>query len=68
VIQVVADDWRDLGDRVLVLGRIEGRGSGSGALVDAPFGAVLDLRGGKISRSHGFLDHGEALRAAGLAE
>jgi ketosteroid isomerase-like protein len=66
VIQVVADKWRDLGNSVLVLGRIEGRGIGSGALVGAPFGALLDLRAGKISRSHGYLDHGEALRAAGL--
>jgi ketosteroid isomerase-like protein len=29
---------------------------------------VLEFRDGKILRSRSFLDHGEALRAAGLAE
>jgi hypothetical protein len=29
--QVIPEEFRDLGDRVLVLGRIKGRGKGSGA-------------------------------------
>ena len=28
----------------------------------------VEFRGGKISRLRGYLDHGEALRAAGLSE
>jgi len=34
----------------------------------APVGVVYELRGGKISRARAYLDHGEALRAAGLSE
>jgi len=48
--------------------RIEGRGRGSGVLVDAPMGAVLDFRGEKVFLARSYLDHGEALRAAGLSE
>jgi hypothetical protein len=34
----------------------------------SPFGTVIEFRDGKISRSHSYLDHGEVLWAAGLAE
>ena len=67
-VHAIADEFRDLGDRVLVLGRFAGRGRGSGVPVDAPQGIIYDLRAGKISRIRAYLDHGEALRAAGLAE
>jgi ketosteroid isomerase-like protein len=65
---LVPEEFRDLGGRVLVLGRTEGRGRGSGVPVDAPYAAIYDFRDGKISRARGFLDHDEALRAAGLTE
>ena len=64
----LADSYRDLGDRVLWLGRLEGRGRSSGVPVSAPLDILYDLRDGKISRMHSYLDHGEALRAAGLSE
>jgi ketosteroid isomerase-like protein len=64
----VADDVRDLGDRVLTLGRLEGRGRGSGVLVELPIGSLGDYREGRCWRLGAFGDHGEALRAAGLAE
>jgi ketosteroid isomerase-like protein len=63
-----ASEFRDLGDRVLLLTRFAGRGRGSGVEVAAPLGIVFDLRGGKISRIRAYLDHSEALRAAGLTE
>ena len=67
--RVVGQDFRNLGhDQVLVLSRIEGRGAGSGGLVDAAMGQIYDLRDGKISRIRTYLDHGETLRAAGLSE
>jgi ketosteroid isomerase-like protein len=66
--RLIVDEYRDLGDRLLTLGRLEGRGRGSGAAVDTPQGAVLDIRDGKISCVRSYLDHGEALRAAGLEE
>jgi ketosteroid isomerase-like protein len=64
----IADEFRDLGDRVLWLGRMEGRGRSSGVEVDAPVGAILDFRDGKIARIRTYFDHSEAVRAGGLAE
>ena len=65
--RAIAEEYRDLGDRVLLLGRFQGRGKGSGAPVNAQLGTVNDFRDGKISSSRVYLDHGEALRAAGLS-
>ncbi|MEA2153323.1 MAG: uncharacterized protein QOI18_1556 [Solirubrobacteraceae bacterium] len=61
-------EYRDLGDCVLALGRLRTRGRTSGVPNDSPWGGVYDLRGGKISRIRTYLDHDEALRAAGLSE
>jgi ketosteroid isomerase-like protein len=65
--RAIAEEYRDLGDRVLVLGRIEARGRGSGVQLDAPAGMIFDFRGGRLSRDRTYLDHGETLRAAGLS-
>ena len=67
-VEVIIEELRDLGDRVLVLGRQRGHGRGSGVDIDAPFGAVVDFRDGKASRAHSFFDRDAALKAAGLAE
>ena len=60
--------FRDSADLVVMLGRLEGRGKSSGVPVDASLGMVFDFRDGAISRIRGYLDHGEALEAAGLRE
>jgi ketosteroid isomerase-like protein len=66
---IVRDEFRELGDDVVVmLGRLEGRGKGSGVPVDSPLGMVFDFRGGAISRIRGYLDHVEALDAAAQPE
>jgi ketosteroid isomerase-like protein len=65
---ILRDGFRDAADLVVVLGRLEGRGKGSGVPVDSSLGMVFDFRGGEIARIRGYLDHGEALRAARLAE
>lgn len=67
-LRVVDAVYRDLGDSVLVLGRIEGRGLGSGVEVDAPIGVLFELRGDTAWRSRAYLDHDQAMRAAGLKE
>jgi ketosteroid isomerase-like protein len=67
-IRLVGEDFRDLGGRILWLGRIEGRGRGSGVPVDAPLGLIYEFRDDKISRCHAHLDHDKALKAVGLAE
>jgi len=66
--RLVAEQFRDVGDQVLVLGRADARGRGSGVDVDAPMGLVLDFRVNRISRARAFLDHAEAIRAVGLKE
>jgi ketosteroid isomerase-like protein len=66
--RVVAEEVRDLDAMVLVFMRLEGRGKGSGVPVTARQAFICDFRGNKISRTRSFLDHGEALRAAGLSE
>lgn len=67
-LRIVPEESRDLRASVLVLGRLEGKGRGSGVTVDTPMGLIVDLRNGKVSLVRAFLDQGEALRAAGLAE
>ena|SRR5689334_6103176 len=67
--RVVAQDFRDLGDdQLLVLSRVEGRGAGSGGLVDAPMGQIFDFRDCKIWRVRTYLDHAEALKAVRLSK
>jgi ketosteroid isomerase-like protein len=61
------DEYRDLGERVLALGRLRTRGRASGAPSESPWGAVYDFRDGRISRIRTFLDHGEAVRVAGVS-
>jgi ketosteroid isomerase-like protein len=65
---ILRDGFRDLADVAVMLGRLEGRGKASGVQVVESLGMVFDFRDGEISRIRGYLDHGEALRAAGLSE
>ena len=64
----IVEEFRDLGDSVLMLGQLEGRGRGSGAAVAAPQGTVCEFRGGRISVIRTYLDHADALKAVGLRE
>ncbi len=67
-LRAEVDEFRDLGDRVLAIGRIVGRGRGSGVELDSPAAWIFDLRGGRVSYMRGYLDPAEALKAAGLSE
>jgi ketosteroid isomerase-like protein len=62
------EEYRDLGDGVLGLGRLKTRGRSSGVPMDSPWGGVYDLRDGKVSRIRTFLDHAQASQAAGLSQ
>src|SRR5207245_9510211 len=56
--RVVGQDFRNLADdQVLVLSRVEGRGAGSGGLVDTAMGQIFDFRECKIARVRTYLDH-----------
>jgi ketosteroid isomerase-like protein len=59
---------RDLGDRIVAVGWLRGRGKGSGVEVETPVAYVVDVRGHKAIRVRTYLDPKEALEAAGLSE
>ncbi len=67
-LQAEYSEVRDLGDRIVGIGHIRTRGTASGAETESPIGSVVDLKNGKGIRVRTFLDHEEALEAAGLAE
>lgn len=62
------NEYRDLGDRVVALGRVVGLGRESGVEIDSPMGWVFTLRDGKAVKAEGFLSREQALAAAGLSE
>jgi ketosteroid isomerase-like protein len=62
-----ADEMRELPDgRVVVLGRIHGRGRQSSLPLEGEFGHVWTFAGGRPRSIEAFLDHARALRAAGV--
>jgi ketosteroid isomerase-like protein len=60
--RIIAEEFRDLGERVLVVGKIQGRGKGSRVPVEAPNAIVMDFRGDKAWRIRSYFDQAEALR------
>jgi ketosteroid isomerase-like protein len=59
----------DAGDRVVVIGRLVGKGKGSGVEVGRPNATVLTIRDGLLIRSEtGYTSRREALEAVGLSE
>ena len=62
-------EYMDASDKVVVIGRLVGRGKSSGANVEQPIAGIWTLREGRIVRGEiGYTDRGEALEAAGLKE
>ena len=55
-------------DRVLALACQRGRGSRSGASAELEFAQLYTLRDGKFVRVDTYVDHSDALEAAGLSE
>ena len=63
------EEFRDLGDRVLILGHWRARGRASGVQLENQSGSwIVDLEGGKVKRQQTYTDRAEALKAAGLSE
>ena len=58
----------DAEDQVVALGRLSGRGKASGIETQLPFAYVVQYAHGKAIRVRAYLDHDEALEAAGLSE
>jgi ketosteroid isomerase-like protein len=62
-------DIRELEDgRILILGKIHGKGRASGVEISAPFGQIAELRGPQVIRLTGYLDHKSTRAAAGLTK
>jgi ketosteroid isomerase-like protein len=61
-------DIRDLGDRVVAIGVVRGRGSASEAEIESPHGTVAEFKDAKGIRVRTYLDPKEALEAAGVQE
>jgi ketosteroid isomerase-like protein len=61
-------ECRDLGTRVLLLGRLSTRGRGSGVELASDLAALSEWRDGKCVRVVAYRDHAEALEAVGLSE
>jgi ketosteroid isomerase-like protein len=55
---------RDLGERIVAVGQLRGRGRSSGAAAETPIGWVVDFVDGKVVRMRDYLDPDEALEAA----
>jgi ketosteroid isomerase-like protein len=62
------EEFRDLGDSVLVLTRIGLTARQTGIEFSQEVGEVFDLRAGEIVRIRDFLSHAEAIAAAGLGD
>jgi ketosteroid isomerase-like protein len=64
-----ADEFRELdGERVMVFGRMGGRGKTSGLRVETDFANVFDMRGGAVTRLRLYADRLRALADLGLEE
>ena len=62
------EEIRDGGDWVIALGRIQGRGRGSGAVIDVRAGWVARFDDGLITNFHTYADRAKALQAVGLRD
>ena len=59
---------RDLGERVLAIGHLRGRGKESGVETESAIAWLVDFADGKVVRIREYVDPDEALEAAGLSE
>ena len=62
------DEIRDLGDRVLLIGRLRAKGRQTGVEVDSQMGVIASFADGKVTRFQTYSTVADALEAAGLRE
>jgi ketosteroid isomerase-like protein len=63
--QSETDEIVDLGDHVLVVGRVTGRGAGSGVPISQPVAMLWSFEGDKATRAESFTSRQAALDAIG---
>jgi uncharacterized protein len=66
--RVEITEIRDVGERIVAVGQLRGRGRESGAEVESPIGYVVELRNGRAIRIDDYFNPAEALKVAGLSE
>jgi uncharacterized protein len=62
--RIEADEFRDLGDRVMTSGRLIAKGRGSEVELDHPIYSIIWIRDGRFARMQSFLDQDSAEAAA----
>jgi ketosteroid isomerase-like protein len=67
-LNIEVDRFIDLGERVVVLMKLSGRGKLSGAPATLDAADVLTFENGTVTSLVGYLDQREALEAVGLSE
>jgi ketosteroid isomerase-like protein len=67
-LQIDISELREIGDRVVGIGRIRTVGKESGVESWSLFGAVMRFNDGKATQIRSYTDPREALEAAGLSE
>ena len=63
--RIEMDQFREVGDRVMGIGRLTAKGRGSELELDQPIYSVVWVRDGKLTRMQSFLDRDAAEAAAG---
>ena len=66
VSNVQWSEFRDLGDRIVALGHVRGRGRESGIEFDSPYAGLAESKSGKIISYRDCFDHSQAVKAVGL--
>ena len=67
-IHIAISEIRDLGDRLVAIGRTRTRGKTSGVETDTPLAFVTEVKDGKTILLRAYLDPKQALEAAGQSE
>ena len=67
-IQAEQTEIRDLGERVVAIGQLRGRGNESGAITESAIAWIVEFKSGKVIRVREYLDPKKALEAVGLSE
>jgi ketosteroid isomerase-like protein len=66
--EVIPEEFRRVGDRILVTGRWHARGKESGVELDIPASWVVEVQDGKVAYWQTYTDHSQARRDIGLEE
>ena len=67
-LEAEPSEFRDLGEQVIAIGQLRGRGRESGAKTETAIVWLVEFKNGKAVRVREYLDPKEALEAAGLSE